>query len=142
MQKLSIVFKELRICEMKRYFERWLAFFLSCIALHILMYTSVFAGVTNTWPGAEGGTVQALAIDPSVNTTLYAGTKFGGVYKSTTSAASWTAVNNGLTNFNVQALAINPNPPSTLYAGTAGGGVFKSTDSGATWKLLTIAPVT
>jgi hypothetical protein len=47
-----------------------------------------------------------------------------GVFRSTDRAASWTALNDGLTNLFVQTLAIDPRQPSTLYAGTYGGSVF------------------
>jgi hypothetical protein len=57
-------------------------------------------------------------------TTLYAGTEFDGVFKSTDGGATWSAVNTGLTNTDVRALAIHPTTPATLYAGTYGGGVF------------------
>ena len=99
-------------------------------------------------PGAVtdpiGATVFALAIDPSVPSTLYAGAgtgtdngNGGGVFKSTDAGATWGAT--GLTNTFVGALAIDPIAPETLYAGTGyyqhdGGGVFRSTDAGATWS--------
>jgi hypothetical protein len=60
--------------------------------------------------------VLALAIHPITPSTLYVGTNGGGVFRSTTSGASWTAVNNGLTDVGVQAVAIDPRTPSTLYA--------------------------
>jgi hypothetical protein len=82
-----------------------------------------------------GGSVHALAIDPQTPTTLYAGTE-GGVYRSTNSGASWSAVNTGLTNLYVWALAINPTTSSTVYASTYNGGVFKTTDSGASWSAI------
>ena len=68
---------------------------------------------------------MCLAINPLTPSTLYAGTWGGGVFRSTDSGATWTAVNTGLTNQSVYALAINPLTPSTLYAGTWGGGVFR-----------------
>ena len=86
--------------------------------------------------GPFGGRLQALAIDPTTPGTLYAGT-FGGLFKSTDSGATWSAINNGLTSTSVPALAIDPITPSTLYAGTDGDeGVFKSSDSGATWSAI------
>src|SRR5437773_1435422 len=59
-------------------------------------------------------------------TTVYAGTSGGGVFESTNSGGSWSAVNTGLIATLVQALAIDPLTPTTIYAGTSGG-VFKST---------------
>jgi hypothetical protein len=107
------------------------------------------AGV-NVWTthGPYGGSrsVEALAIDPVTPSTLYAGTEGGGVFKSTDSGASWSAVNTGLPSGDlgpsVQALAIDPLTPSTLYAGgladpfSGTRGMFKSTDGGASWTAI------
>lgn len=55
------------------------------ISLLVLLGTSqagiVSAGI-NVWTsnGPEGGSIQALAIDPATPTTLYAGTSDGGVF--------------------------------------------------------------
>jgi photosystem II stability/assembly factor-like uncharacterized protein len=95
--------------------------------------------------GPGGGTIQALVIDPSSPSTLYAGTFEGGVFKSTNGGDSWSAVNSGLSSsmFSggpaktpVYALAIDPGTPATLYAGTSGNGVFKTTDGGASWSAV------
>ena len=81
--------------------------------------------------GLTDPSVQALILDPTNPSTLYAGTFGGGVFKSTDMGANWAEINNGLTNTNVRALALDPTNTSTLYAGT--DGVFKSTDMGANW---------
>jgi photosystem II stability/assembly factor-like uncharacterized protein len=103
----------------------------------LLTLPPVAEGGVNAWtsggPAPGGKYVRALAADPSTSDTLYAGTQFDGVFRSTDAGASWTAVNSGLTDLNVFALAIDPAAPSTLYAGTTGTGVFKSTDGGASW---------
>ena len=80
--------------------------------------------------GPEGGTINALAIDPSSSQTVYAGTQGGGVFKSTNDGASWSAVISGLT---VYSLAIDPSSSQTVYAGSYGC-VFKSTNGGGTWS--------
>ncbi len=100
---------------------RWLLFLLAVGGLTHARPVSSAPWVSN---GPEGHTVFALAIDPATPSTLYAGTFGGGVFKSTDSGGSWSAVNTGLTNTSVRALAIDPATPSTLYAGTLGGGVF------------------
>jgi hypothetical protein len=104
---------------------------------------------TNVWTsnGPYLESVTALAIDPHTPSTLYAGTGGAGVFRSTNSGSSWSAVNTGLTGpfgaaFPVTALAIDPHTPSTLYAGTeyeygyGGVGVFQSTNSGASWSAV------
>ena len=55
------------------------------------------------------------------------------MFKSTDGGATWSPVNNGLTNKSVWALAIDPSTPTTLYAGTWNG-VFKSINGGTTWS--------
>ena len=85
--------------------------------------------------GPYGANIRALAIDPTTPTTLYAATS-AGVFKSTNSGGTWSAVNAGLTNLAVIALAIDPTNPATIYAGTSGAGAFKSTDSGVTWAAV------
>jgi hypothetical protein len=86
--------------------------------------------------GPEGGLVRAVAIDPTTPTTLYVGTSGGGVFKSTSGEANWSAANTGLTTTSIQALAIDPTTPSALYVGTVSGGVFKSTTGGDSWIVV------
>jgi len=108
------------------------------VLLSALLWVSsasmVHAG-NNVWTslGPEGGKINALALDPTTPTTLYAGTG-GGVFKSPNGGSSWSAT--GLTTLNVNALALDPTTPTTLYAGTSGGGVFKSTDGGSSWSAV------
>jgi photosystem II stability/assembly factor-like uncharacterized protein len=79
--------------------------------------------------------VTALAIDPTVSTTVYIATSFGELFKSIDGGADWRETDAGLRspNFSVTTLAIDPERPATIYVGTSGGGVFKSTDAAATW---------
>jgi photosystem II stability/assembly factor-like uncharacterized protein len=103
----------------------------------------------NSWIAASNGLnvreITAIAIDPDVPSTLYAGTHQG-VFKSTDGGNSWISRSQGLMTFvNVNALVIDRKRPSTIYAGTGsitppplppvgvGGGIFKSTNGGATW---------
>jgi hypothetical protein len=74
--------------------------------------------------------VNALAIDPTTPSTLYAAGGINGVFQSTNSGGSWS--NTGLSAL-VLGLAIDPTTPSTLYVGTLGPGVFQSTNSGGSW---------
>jgi hypothetical protein len=117
--------------------------FLSLIALLAFLgmgSRTVWAGI-NAWTsiGPDGGSVQALAIDPQNLGTVYAGTSGAGVFKSTNGGTSWSAANAGLTAFNVSTLAVDPQNSGTLYA-TAGGSVFKTTDGGAHWSEVYSAP--
>lgn len=73
----------------------------------------------------------------NIGTVLYASvlnsTTVGGVYRSTDSGQSWTAVNNGLTSLGVFDLAANG---TTLFAATSNAGVFRSTDGGQNWTAV------
>ena len=75
-------------------------------------------------------TINALAINPSVTGTVYAGA-IGGVFKTADGGSTWVKKNNGLS-ISVYYLAIDPQTPSSIYA--AGFGVYKSTNSGDTWS--------
>jgi hypothetical protein len=70
--------------------------------------------------------VNALAVSDA---NIFAGTWGGGVFLSTNSGTSWTAVNSGLTNSDVRALAVSPTVGGTggtnLIAGTWGSGVWR-----------------
>ncbi len=78
---------------------------------------------------------------------MYAGGVAGGVWKTTNSGASWTAMADLLPNIAVNSLAMDPSNSNVIYAGTGegyfnedsvrGAGIFKSTDSGANWSYLT-----
>src|SRR5262245_34064649 len=101
----------------------WLVL-LSVALLWVSGARMVHAG-NNVWTslGPEGAIVNALALDPSTPTTLYAGTATGGVFKSTSGGSRWSAVNTGLPRnvyddtliVYVTALAIDPSTPTTLY---------------------------
>jgi hypothetical protein len=77
--------------------------------------------------------VRVIAIDPKTPTTLYVGTNGGGVFRSTTSAASWIRSNSGLQDLFVRSLVLHPQTPATVYAGTRRG-VFKSTSGAGAWS--------
>ncbi|MGD8255090.1 MAG: hypothetical protein PVF48_11910, partial [Syntrophobacterales bacterium] len=61
---------------MTRIMSRWLAHVITFATLLFFVSSPASAAISNSWPGPEGGTIQALAIDPASNTTLYAGTEF------------------------------------------------------------------
>jgi photosystem II stability/assembly factor-like uncharacterized protein len=80
--------------------------------------------------------INAVVIDPQTPSTLYAGTNGGpGVYKSTDSGTTWTALNTGSSGVAVVAMAIDPITPANIYAATISPntGVMKSTNGGSTW---------
>src|ERR1019366_6227540 len=88
-------------------------------------------GARPLWKNADSGAtwapiddlpfalVQALVVDPSNPSTLYAATSDLGVFKSADGGVNWTRSSTGIAGTNIQALAIDPAHPQTLYAATA-----------------------
>ena len=76
--------------------------------------------------------VFALAVDPSNNQSLLAGTSDGSLLRSTNGASSWTQVHAGKANVTV--ISFSPFTSALVLAGTRGGGALASRDGGATWS--------
>ena len=113
---------------------------LICLGLLFLgsaTMTGHSAGNVDQWSacGPWSVNIVALAIDPLVPSTLYAGTNDAGVFKSTDAGRNWTDVNDGLGSLNVSALAIDPLVPSTLYVGAINN-IYKSMDAGSRWDIM------
>ncbi len=86
--------------------------------------------------GPDGGTIDALAVDPLDSLTVYAGApdNGGGVFKTSDGGETWAPVRNGMPlGASVRSLAVDPSRHTTVYAGTFLG-VYKSTDGGASWS--------
>jgi multidrug efflux pump subunit AcrA (membrane-fusion protein) len=86
---------------------------------------------------------QAVAVDPARPTTVYVGTCYQGLWKSTDSGQTWNKVNTGtngsaLDSGRLWSIAIDPTNPQVIYTtpGYGVGGLWKSTDSGASWTNL------
>ena len=86
---------------------------------------------STTWSASLGGmssyVLYCIAADPTTAGTLYVGDVYGsGVFKTTTSGASWSALNTGLTNLTINKILTTP---GTVYAATDGGAFMFSTAS-------------
>ncbi len=89
------------------------------------------------------GRVNAVAVDPRDNNTVYIGAAEGGVWKTTDGGVSWTPLTDNQASLASGAIAIDPTHPDTVYVGTGeenfaqdsyyGAGILKSTDAGTTW---------
>ena len=84
--------------------------------------------------GLDHKTVYTIALHPTKQSWLYAGTYGGGVYRSTDSGAHWEMRSRGLTDLQVHAIVVLPSDPRVVLAGTLNKGLFRSTDGGETWQ--------
>jgi len=71
----------------------------------------------------------------AINSTgyIFAGTYFGGIYRSADNGENWTQINVGLTNTDIRTLATNSS--GHIFAGSSSG-VFRSTDNGDNWTQI------
>jgi len=77
------------------------------------------------------------AVDPSDPNVVYVGYYSNGYLKSTDACATWTPINNGISDgVDGRDIAIDPTSPQTLYAAASFGGFYRSTDGGANWTRL------
>ncbi len=65
--------------------KKAVTFLLSILAVFCPLTAGVALAGVNTWTsgGPEGGSLRAMAFDPSTPTTIYVATFAGGVFKST-----------------------------------------------------------
>jgi photosystem II stability/assembly factor-like uncharacterized protein len=98
------------------------------------------AGIDHWTPlGPDGGTVTALAADPQIHGTLYAGTAGGAVWKSLDGGAHWFFASEGIHSFDITALAVAPGGSGRVWAGTPGG-IYETEDGGASWQHVWSVP--
>src|SRR4030095_5094110 len=135
-----------------------------CIVIHPTSPFTMYAAsnTTGIWKSTNGGnnwtqsngtmtnfTMQALAISKSNPNVLYCGTSsngFGnGMYKTTDGAATWTAINTGITQtpLAIQAIDISPTDPNVALVCVWDGvpppdavdGIYKTTNGGTSWAV-------
>ncbi len=82
--------------------------------------------------GPPGGGITAIAVDPKTPSSVYAGFRGRGVFKSTDGGQNWIPVNSGLPTSQAGPIAIDPANPAIVYVGTSMG-VFKSTNGATSW---------
>lgn len=96
--------------------------------------------------GAAAGRVTSVVVDPTNSAVAFAGSAGGGVWKTTDSGTTWSALTDAQSTLAIGALAIDATG-QILYAATGednglssdqqyGLGILKSTNGGATWTLL------
>lgn len=97
-----------------------------------------------TWvtinPPPNSGTVHAIVIDPFLPDTVYAGTGFGGIFRSRNAGATWSPLNNGIPSgpggvvFEIKALTIGSRDSLSLLALLVDGRVFQTRNAGESWS--------
>jgi len=96
--------------------------------------------LNHSFTTSDSRLVRSLVVDPQTPTTLYAGTN-GGLFKSTDSGTTWTALNSALgaaaANLSqISVLAIDPTISTILYLSPYPGRIFKSSDGAVSWLAL------
>jgi Ig-like domain CHU_C associated/Secretion system C-terminal sorting domain len=101
--------------------------------------------------GVTSGRMRTLWVDlgDATGKTVWVGGISGGLWKTsdiTAAPATWTLINDYLSNLAVSGIAQDPSNPNNMYfctgesyftgGGVGGVGVFKSTDHGISWSLL------
>lgn len=91
----------------------------------------------------DGGGTFAFAIDPVNQGTVYLGTLYQKVWKSTDCGATWTHVATGKNGAVVDSgmnwtFAVDPIEPNVVYtnSGYGGNGLFKSKNGGVDWDVV------
>lgn len=104
-------------------------------------YRSLDRGVT--WERASAGilsvSVLAVAVDPSDQDVLYAGTDLSGLLRSADRGATWEAVDLGIEGgkaLGIPQVLVEPAQPSTVYATSTEIRFFRSGNGGETWQRL------
>jgi photosystem II stability/assembly factor-like uncharacterized protein len=114
---------------------RWLS---TALLLTILAHPAA-AGVDRWTPiGPEGGEIVSLAADPDAPGTLYAGTVYGGVWKSIDGGGSWAPTVEGLRAVPISSLAV---AAGRVYAASfSSDGLNVLTDGAAAWRQVGPSP--
>ncbi len=96
-------------------------------------------------PTKIGARIEAIAVPPGNNGTIYVGVGTGNVWKTINNGLTWHPIFEHESSFAVGDIAVSPSYPNVVWVATGeaqprytgysypGTGVFKSTDAGATW---------
>lgn len=99
------------------------------------------------------GIIISIAVDPSNNNVIYAGSNTSGIWKTSNGGATWKNITDvlGIASLGINSIAIDPNNSNVILAGTgtrsygwawinpSGVGIIRSIDGGATWSTTNIA---
>ncbi len=99
-------------------------------------------GPKSTAIGGGNGRVNAVRVHPTNSNIVFACSPAGGLFKSTNSGNSWTAVSDDIALLGATDVAFDPTNPDIMYLLTGDGeagdavstGIFKSINGGNTWS--------
>lgn len=107
-------------------------------------YTANPAGDYGRWQAigpskigtTESGRVSTIAVSPVDPSTIYAGGRDEGLWKTTGATTAWFPITDSLPTLEIDAVAIDPGNPSRVIVATPAG-VFQSLNGGSMWQQLT-----
>ncbi len=97
-------------------------------------------------PMQSGMRVEAIAVPPGSQNTVYVGVGSGNLWKTQNNGLTWTPIFEKESTFSIGDVAVSASDPQTLWVGTgetqprhsgysySGTGVFRSTDGGESWE--------
>lgn len=100
-------------------------------------------------PRMQGGRVEAIAVDPRDDATIWVGAGAGNLWRTDNAGVTWRPVFDRQPTFTIGDIALAPSNPDVVYVGTgevlmarssfSGMGVFRSDDGGDSWRHLGLA---
>ncbi|MBT8392593.1 MAG: hypothetical protein HKP17_11655, partial [Ignavibacteriaceae bacterium] len=87
-----------------------------------------------SWINVKQGQWQSMYTKDS---TIFIGSEYAGIFRSTDLGFTWLEVNNGIDNRDIEEILITSNNiVLASAAGTSGSGVFRSTNNGDSWERI------
>jgi len=100
----------------------------------LLISTDYGLNWTQSVPDTFRGTANCCAVDPIDTGTVYLGSAYSRLYRSTDSGTNWELRNTGFPgDISIQSLTINPTNSNIILAGTSAG-MYRSTNAGESWS--------
>jgi photosystem II stability/assembly factor-like uncharacterized protein len=120
--------------------RRWrcaFAMWIWCCAIQFVTAQTSATSVNSWTPvGPQTATVFSLEADPFDSSTLYAGTYFGGLYRSVDRGQTWVHIPGPFSSYSIFSLIVDSRQRGRIFVGTFQAGVFVSNDAGRTWKAI------